>query len=196
MLISMFTYAEVNWDYKQDVIYQENHDPSMVWLIDGRKIEVIYDQIPWEEVDRWKKGKQIVIAYKIGEGNYLVDPITGKRIPILSGIGIHPIEQIQAQCLEKNLSTKGSVDCYDAANKMWDKEMNVSYNKLMSQLDKAGKESLKQSQRSWIKFRDAQADSILKIYNRDGTMWNIVEAQKVMEITREQALRLNGLISP
>ena len=52
------------WLYHKAMQYQENHDPSMVWLNTGEKIEVRYSNIKWKEVDTWKKGKQLFIAYR------------------------------------------------------------------------------------------------------------------------------------
>lgn len=48
-----------------------------------------------------------------------------------------------------------------------DKELNNTYKMLMSQLNKSEKKTLKQSQRQWIKYRDAEFKFIEKTITRD-----------------------------
>ena len=48
---------EVEWLSKEDVQYQENHDPSRIFLIDGRILFMTYNNISWQEIENWKKGK-------------------------------------------------------------------------------------------------------------------------------------------
>ena len=191
ILFSVSVATNEKWDFKEDVQYLENHDPSMVWLSDGRKLEVVYGSISWEEVASWSKGKKLVLGYRIGVGITLHDPQTNKGIPVVTGMDKHPIDSLLDQCLKKDTSTKGMIDCYSSAHNNWDAELNAHYKKLMSTLNPKQKTLLKKSQRAWIKFKEAQFESIKAIYDRDGTMWGIVKSIQAMDITKEQALRLN-----
>lgn len=191
-LLSGTALAQSSWDYRESVEYLANGDPSRVWLADGRKIEVIYEAIPWEEVDSWPEGKPLILGYRTGVGTLLHDPKTGKEIPVVSGLAQHPLDLILDQCLDENWTTLGMIECYGVAQTRWDAELNAHYQRLMNTLNPGQQALLKQSQRAWIAFRDAQLASIHAVYDRDGTIWRIVQAQQAMKVTREQALRLNS----
>ena len=193
-VFSMPLYAQDDWDYQEEVAYQELHDSGMVYLQDGRQIEVDYAAISWEEIAAWPAGKKIIIGYAIGTGAVLQDPETGKATNIISGLAEHPLDIILKDCLQNAGSTTGMVACYDTANQNWDKELNAKYRKLMDGLDDEGKVALRDSQRAWVNFRDAQIKSISAIYDREGTLWRITAIAKIMEITREQAIRLNSYL--
>lgn len=42
------------WLVYHPVIYQENHDPSIVWLREKTRLEVRYGTVTFAEVDAWK----------------------------------------------------------------------------------------------------------------------------------------------
>jgi hypothetical protein len=54
------------WLYQEAFIYSENHDPSLVYLEDGRQLEVQYrPEIEWEDAEKWPKGKKLFIGYNL-----------------------------------------------------------------------------------------------------------------------------------
>ncbi len=195
LLISSAAIAQEKWDYKQDVVFAATHDPSMVHLKDGRKIEVFYGPVKWEEVNAWKAGRTISIAYNPNSGVVLFDPASGKKVPILSGLAEHPVDIILNKCLNVETTTAGMNGCYGESIKMWDKELNLHYSQLLGVLDPKGREDLKQAQRAWIKFRDLQITAIGSVYSESGTMGSISGGARVMQITKEQALRLSSMVN-
>lgn len=192
LFLSVCVHAE-QWDYQERVQYQENHDPSVIWLQDGRKLSVNYDAISWEEVDAWPANKTITLGYRVGLGTVLFDPVSKKQIHVIAGLDKHPLDTLTEQCLEKAYSTLDMAQCYQSARINWDKELNAHYARLMSMLNKEDKGLLEDSQRAWVLFRDAQVKSIRAVYDRDGSVWGLVIAEKEIELTKEQALRLNAL---
>lgn len=195
LLTSSAAIAQEKWDYKQDVVFDSTHDPSMVHLKDGRKIEVFYGHVKWEEVNDWKAGRAISIAYNLNSGVVLFDAATGKKVPILSGLAEHPVDILLKKCLNVETTTAGMGGCYGDSIKMWDKELNLHYSQLLSTLDAKGKEDLKQAQRAWIKFRDLQITAIGAVYSDSGTMGSISGGAQVMQITKDQALRLSNMVN-
>lgn len=188
-------YADDKWDYQQEVTYQDYHDPMMIWLADGRKLAVSLGAIRYEEISKWPRAKKLQLVFKAGAGVALLDSQTGKKIPVLAGWQKHPIEILQEQCQEKNITTMGTVECTQLAAKRWDSELNFAYSSLQKQVKPEAKESLKLAQRQWLKYRDEQSKAIQAVYReRDGTIWYNQSAQNILEITREQALRLFSLI--
>lgn len=105
----------------------------------------------------------------------------------------HPIEQSLDACLEENVSTAGIIECNDKAIKAWDTELNKVYKSLMSKLDKKTQASLKQSQRQWIKFRDAEFEAMGAIYrNMEGTMWRVVASDATVNVVKTRVLQLKS----
>ena len=105
-----------------------------------------------------------------------------------------PDEDLEA-CLSKqeNYSTAGMANCTNEGSVNWDKELNQIYKKLMSKLTPEGKESLKQSQRQWIKFRDNEYQFIADMYDRrefSGTMYIPMRSMDVMQVTKKRTLEL------
>ena len=102
----------------------------------------------------------------------------------------HPIDKFEEECISENQTTAGMANCTYEARKKWDAEMNKYYKLLMSVLDKNRQDKLRESQRAWIKFRDAEFENIENMYPQDATMYINVRAAAKMSIVKERALQL------
>lgn len=101
------------------------------------------------------------------------------------------IEKRCQQCIDKDGSTAGMVECCDKEYKEWDAELNKNYNALMKILSNQQKASLKTSQLAWLKFRDAEFACSAAIYEKmDGTMYIPMSVSSKTRIVRERALQL------
>lgn len=196
LMLSIPAQAQTTWDWSQSATYQENHDPGVIWLTEGQKLKVEYTNISWKTVDGWTKGRPLLLAYRPETGAVLADPESGKAIPVLRGMEKHPIELPAEACVEKDSTTRGMVECYAQERRRWDQEMNRAYTALLGSLDATQKKAVTQSQRQWLKFRDAQFAAIAAVNNRQGTIWSIVAAEQAMRLVREQAERLNDQYDP
>ena len=196
LMLSTLAHAETKWDWSQSVNYQENHDPSVIWLTDGRKLHVNYTAIPWKTVSGWSKGRSLLLAYQPESGLVLMDPESGKAIPVFNGMGKHPIELLTEKCVQENQTTQGMVVCYGKGRDRWTQELDRSYKALLATLDDAQKKAVTESQQQWLKFRDAQVDAIYAVNNKQGTIWRIVSVQQALQVVREQAERLNSQLDP
>ena len=188
------------WLYHKAVRYQKNSDPSIVCLETGERVEVKYSNIKWKEVDKWNKGRQLHIAYMPSTGPVLLDPKTRKAIPILSGLKEHPIDALLDRRLQKAQSTVGMVECYVGITELWDHELNRVYRAVLAdkedrKLNAEERLILVGAQRKWIQYRDAQNKAIATHYRkRDGSIWRITTARQVMDVTKQQALRLGSML--
>ena len=78
---------------------------------------------------------------------------------------------------------------------MWDKELNRIYKELMKRLDKHQQTALKEAQRNWIKYRDAEYQAIGQIIQRlEGTMWLPVPSARLYKINRQRAMELKDYL--
>ncbi|MFH1197246.1 MAG: lysozyme inhibitor LprI family protein [bacterium] len=107
----------------------------------------------------------------------------------------HPIDISLAECMEKDYSTHGMLQCLNEAAEKWDAELNKVYNELKGMLDDSGKKKLKEAQQEWIKFRDKEFEFLDYLYSqKDGTMYLTMRAADRVEVVRKRALELQSYI--
>jgi uncharacterized protein YecT (DUF1311 family) len=100
-------------------------------------------------------------------------------------------------CLDQpdNASTGGQSECETVAEKAYDQRMNRAYATLIRALPAPAADRLRQSQRSWLAFRDAEAQARTALYEtRHGTMYVPMEANDETIVTRDRALQLEGYV--
>jgi uncharacterized protein YecT (DUF1311 family) len=103
----------------------------------------------------------------------------------------HPIERKFQNCIEKNGTTIGMIECTEIATKNWDNEMNTKYKQLIQILRPQEIEKLKLSQRNWISFRDSELSfSNLFLSSFDGTESGLNAVSKKMTLTQNRALEI------
>lgn len=179
------------WLVTETVQYQENHDPWMVWLVDGRKLQVEYTNIEWEEVEQWAKGRKLKIAFSKQTGAVLVDDDSGRHIPITSGLNPHPLDRLLKRKLDRAISTVDMVAAHREIDCYWQAEIERAYRVLESTLPAELRASVKDARKAWGAFRKKQVDLLGKMYAaRDGTMWRIVLASRVRELDAHHAKAL------
>ena len=103
------------------------------------------------------------------------------------------------ECLDNGYGGTGSIPCF-VSYELWDKELNIYYEKLMSKLNPNEKELLKNSQRKWIESRDLtikfNSKMLDKVYTEEGTMYLLVRAgdadENMSKVIKERALYLKN----
>jgi uncharacterized protein YecT (DUF1311 family) len=86
-------------------------------------------------------------------------------------------------------NTVAIVDCVVAKTRVWDKRLNKAYKELPQRLDAGQLEPLKEAQRSWIEYRDANCG----LYGSgEGTMRQIQAAECTRSMTQDRALELEN----
>jgi uncharacterized protein YecT (DUF1311 family) len=103
----------------------------------------------------------------------------------------HRIDVWLEQNISKDPSTAGTRAATNQAREMWDAEMNKVYNRLMARLSPEQQNALRESQRAWLTFRDAEGKAISSIIaSKDGTMWQLAATDEGMQLIRSRVLRL------
>jgi uncharacterized protein YecT (DUF1311 family) len=91
-------------------------------------------------------------------------------------------------------STPEMVDCLMAQHAHWDKELTVAYQRAMKDAVPAQKERLRDAERAWIKYRDANCDYYAA---GEGTIARIDAAACMLNMTQKRAEELkNGGAGP
>ncbi len=107
----------------------------------------------------------------------------------------HPIEEWTTQCTVSDYSNEGMLSCYQQAYEKWDSELNEVYRNLRHQLDTQGRGALRDAQRRWLDYRDAEFKLVQQLYSSlEGTMWPLIIAVTRVEIVRQRTLELNDYL--
>ncbi|MFS2224350.1 lysozyme inhibitor LprI family protein [Pantoea sp. B65] len=104
------------------------------------------------------------------------------------------IDNELASCLNRNSSTVGMAQCYDAAMQSWDQEMNRQYSAVMKKLNNQQKAKLRDAQRNWLKYRDSWLEAAQAWYLAEqGTLAGLSTAAQAVQLVKGQALMLKSL---
>ena len=105
------------------------------------------------------------------------------------------IDEEYHQCLLKDTSYANVSACSFAAYSKWDKEMNKTFNKFIGKLKKdKDKAAMKQSQKAWLAYRDAEFSSYNFMFDRPGNRWSVLRQEGRIEIVRERTLQLRAYL--
>lgn len=100
------------------------------------------------------------------------------------------------KCLDKSgETTQGIVECIDKEVKVQDARLNQNYKAAMQMLEtEARKTQLRDVQRAWIKYRDAQCQFMATLTG--GTMDRIFGVDCVLSTTKQRADELEAMTQP
>ena len=107
----------------------------------------------------------------------------------------HPLDRELDACLTLDPSTAGMINCLNLAHEKWDAELNRVYAELRRTLDPEGRDALRDAQRAWIGFRDAEFGLMERMYGPgDGSLARVEAAAKRVEFIRTRVLALSGYL--
>lgn len=105
------------------------------------------------------------------------------------------VGSIADACLEKSEdpSTHGMANCSRREQEVWDERLNAAYKKLLADVERKQRNSVRDMQRSWIAFRDKKCGlhSVLE----EGSIVIPIIAYCYMEETGRQAVFLEQLVA-
>jgi uncharacterized protein YecT (DUF1311 family) len=108
-----------------------------------------------------------------------------------AGAEQHAIDAVLESNIARDSSTQGMRQAMAEAQRQWDVELNATYKRLMAKLDAAGQASLRDTQRSWIQFRDAELKAIRDVVAaQPGTVHMLSASEFALQLVRERALTL------
>ena len=86
-------------------------------------------------------------------------------------------------------STPEMVDCLMAQHAHWDKQLTIAYQQAMKDAVPAQKEKLREAERAWIKYRDANCEYYA---SGEGTIARIDAAVCLRDMTKRRAEELSS----
>lgn len=115
-------------------------------------------------------------------------------VPLI-GSANEKIDSDLEKCLETASATASLSTCYQQANQSWDQELNIQYKALMVIASPEAQKHLKQTQTSWIKYKEDYITALQKFYTaQDGTIWSTINSEAVMNITKDKAIDLKRVV--
>ena len=108
-----------------------------------------------------------------------------------------PIDKALDACLAgpSGNNTAGQLNCAQKATTSWDRELNTAYQKLMKSLDPTSQALLRNSQRQWLAFRDAEKKFDAGPWSaKGGTMAGVNIAMINTDIVRSRVLALRNYL--
>jgi uncharacterized protein YecT (DUF1311 family) len=107
----------------------------------------------------------------------------------------YPLDEFLDRCLAQSNhgSTAGQVECANQTKQRWDDEMNQDYRRLADRLAPKSQTLLRDAQRRWIQYRDADDLLIDAVYElTKGTMYAPMQAYSHLRLVRERSLVLKS----
>jgi uncharacterized protein YecT (DUF1311 family) len=107
----------------------------------------------------------------------------------------YPLDEFLDRCLAQpnHASTAGQVECTNRARQRWDGEMNRDYRRLADRLSPKARVSLRNAQRRWLEYRDAEHPLIDAVYELTrGTMFVPMHAYSRLRPVRDRSLVLKS----
>lgn len=98
------------------------------------------------------------------------------------------------QCMDKASSTVAMSSCIQAETQLQDQRLNRVYKQLTTKLQPAPQKSLRDVQRQWIAYRDANCT--FHVQASGGTLAQLEGGMCVLDMTRERAAELERVLSP
>jgi len=102
--------------------------------------------------------------------------------------------QAYNQCMDKASSTQAMSSCIQTETQLQDQRLNRVYKQLATKLGAGQQKSLRDVQRQWIAYRDANCK--FHVQASGGTMAQLEGGMCVLDMTRERAAELERVLSP
>ena len=99
-----------------------------------------------------------------------------------------------SQCMDKASSTVAMSSCIQTESQLQDQRLNRVYKQLATKLDAGPQKSLRDVQRQWIAYRDANCK--FHVQASGGTLAQLEGGMCVLDMTRERAAELERVLSP
>ncbi len=106
----------------------------------------------------------------------------------------HPADRAMRACIDRSGGvTADMLDCADSAYGAWDRELNAAYQSLMARLDPASRALLRDAQRRWLAFREAETAFQRGPWTgQGGSLERIMLTFRNVDTLRERALALRA----
>jgi uncharacterized protein YecT (DUF1311 family) len=159
--------------------------------VNGEGLDLAYTYLP--EGGRWRNAALAMGLEVSGVPEFLAAEGDAPESAVNPEKRNHPLDLELEACLTLDPSTAGMINCLNLAYEKWDAELNRVYQELRGALNPEGRESLREAQRAWIAFRDAEFDLMARMYGPgDGSLARVEAAGRRVDFIRSRVLALSA----
>ncbi|MFO1419695.1 MAG: lysozyme inhibitor LprI family protein [Candidatus Competibacteraceae bacterium] len=102
---------------------------------------------------------------------------------------------IAEECSSRSEDSIFIMDCLSARYKAADKELNSVYSEAMKSLSNEGKKKLEETQKAWLKYRDASVAFITEVNKNTGSTGNFIIEDYKATLVKKRASELKYVLS-
>ena len=188
LFLNGFGHAQQKWVWQSEVIFVDNHDPSMIDLKNNGSIK-FDDTTGYDKLENWESGQTCLFVYDSLKGLNLINLKNKDTIHISVWYNhTHPIDLICDSCIEKNGCTMCMRACYTEAARLWELEINRVCKEIEKSLTKSEQKQFKKTLLKWNQYKEAQLGIINLIYQKSSGSISIVRrVQNYVSLIRSQA---------
>lgn len=109
----------------------------------------------------------------------------------------HPIDQVAYDKLQDAFSNADMINAENTAYEHWDHLLNIVYKEAENQMQPGTFMALRESQRAWLNYKDAEFKVIQRLYYAElqGTMWYAPAAAARKRVVRQRVISLLDQLS-
>lgn len=149
-----------------------------------------YTGIEYEQISQWSEGtgEPVNISYDIRNGGKVRNLFDGAEFFVIGDSLEQLIEISRQQCFNDELPASF---CNQATMEAWDAELNRAY------LRRGGSKNtlLRNSQRAWLKFFEAEKESLREHYSsKEGRFWQFAYQAQITLLIKERTLQLDSAL--
>lgn len=104
----------------------------------------------------------------------------------------YPIDQLANNKLQEAFSNADMINAENTAHEQWDHLLNIVYKEVENQMQPGTFMAIRESQRAWLSYRDAEFKVIERLYYAElqGTMWYAPAAAARKKVVRQRVISL------
>lgn len=182
--------------YSERVEWDRGYDIGGAGLLDQRRLMLAVDEQQGAAIDKWEKGRVLVLCYDEARGATLLDPESGLRLAVRHITAWHPIDGYVA-----SLNAQTTVDrlaANEEAQRLWRLEIDRSVREVLAlrHLPEAVRQKFIKLSRARLDYVGQQADfatSAVYATYPGGTLCGPAAGDEIVALYRATYMQLSGL---
>jgi hypothetical protein len=182
--------------YSERVLWDRARDTGGAVLQDKRRLMLTVDEAQSAIIDKWEKGKVLVLCYDDTRGATLLEPESGIRVAVRHITDRHPIDDYILSL--KGDTTVGMLAVGEEANRLWRLEIDRSVREVLAlkYLPKDVRANFIKLSKSRLDYLEQQSRfataSVYSAYS-PGTICGPLSTEEIVALYRAASFQLSGL---
>lgn len=182
--------------YSERVEWDRARDSGGAVLQDKRRLMLAVDEAQGAVINKWEKGKVLVLCYDVTRGTTLLEPESGLRVAVRHITDRHPIDDYVRSLNAQ--TTVGMLAVGEEANRLWRVEIDRSVREVLAfkNLPKDVRANFIKLSKSRLDYLEQQSTfataSVHSAYS-PGTICGPLSTEEIAALYRAASFQLSGL---